>query len=107
MKTFVATAAAVALLIATPAFAAKRVAQPAAPANLVISGDKVIGDSDSKVKPNSQKAFEKAVEAYKKWLAANPNDDVGWFNLGRAYAKLSKDEEAECDRDDRYRRCLW
>jgi len=44
MKTFVATAAAAALLIATPAFAAKRVSHPAAPpANLVISGDKVIG----------------------------------------------------------------
>jgi cytochrome c-type biogenesis protein CcmH/NrfG len=59
------------------------------------SGDKVIGESDSKAKPNSQKAFEKAVEAYKKWLDANPNDDAAWFNLGRAYAKLLKDEEAE------------
>lgn len=59
------------------------------------TGDHVIGDSDSKTKPNSQKAFEKAVEAYKKWLNANPNDDVGWFNLGRAYAKLLKDEDAE------------
>ena len=28
------------------------------------SGDQVVGESDSKVKPNSQKAFEKAVEAY-------------------------------------------
>jgi cytochrome c-type biogenesis protein CcmH/NrfG len=59
------------------------------------SGDKVIGESDSKAKPLSQKAFEKAVEAYKKWLDANPNDDVAWFNLGRAYAKLLKDEDAE------------
>jgi Flp pilus assembly protein TadD len=59
------------------------------------SGDKVIGESDSKAKPSSQKAFEKAVEAYKKWLEANPNDDVAWFNRGRAYAKLLKDDEAE------------
>jgi tetratricopeptide (TPR) repeat protein len=59
------------------------------------SGDKVIGESDSKAKPNSQRAFEHAVEAYKKWLDANPNDDAAWFNLGRAYAKLLKDEEAE------------
>ena len=59
------------------------------------SGDVVIGDTDSKAKPNSQKAFEKAVEAYKKWIEANPNDDVAYFNLGRTYAKLLKDEEAE------------
>ena len=57
------------------------------------SGETVIGDS--KAKPDSQKAFEKAVVAYKKWLEANPNDDAGWFNLGRTYAKLLKDEEAE------------
>jgi len=59
------------------------------------SGDKVIGESNSKAKPDSQKAFGKAVEAYKKWLDANPKDDVAWFNLGRAYVKLLKDEEAE------------
>lgn len=59
------------------------------------SGDIVIGEDTSKVKPNSQKAFEKAVEAYKKWLDTNPGDDTAWFNLGRAYAKLLKDEEAE------------
>ncbi len=46
-------------------------------------------------KPNSQKAFEKAVEAYKKLIAANAKDDVSQFNLGRAYNKLNKDEEAE------------
>jgi tetratricopeptide (TPR) repeat protein len=59
------------------------------------TGETVIGDTESKAKPNSQKAFEKAVIAYKKWLDANPNDDVAWFNLGRTYAKLLKDEEAE------------
>lgn len=46
-------------------------------------------------KPNSQKAFESAVTAYKKWVEANPKDDVAFFNLGRTYAKLLKDEEAE------------
>ncbi|MBK8465610.1 MAG: tetratricopeptide repeat protein [Chloracidobacterium sp.] len=46
-------------------------------------------------KTNSEKAFEKAVETYKKWLKANPNDDAAQFNLGRTYAKLNKDEEAE------------
>jgi len=59
------------------------------------SGDQVIGEDTSKAKPNSQKAFEKAVDAYKKWLDAKPDDDAAWFNLGRAYAKLLKDEEAE------------
>lgn len=47
------------------------------------------------VKTNSQKAFERAVEAYKKVIAANPKDDLAQFNLGRAYNKLNKDEEAE------------
>ncbi|MFN0280045.1 MAG: tetratricopeptide repeat protein [Pyrinomonadaceae bacterium] len=46
-------------------------------------------------KPNSEKAFEKAVEAYKKLLKTNPGDDAAQFNLGRTYAKLNKDEEAE------------
>ncbi len=46
-------------------------------------------------KPNSQKAFETAVTAYKKWVEANPKDDVAFFNLGRTYAKLIKDDEAE------------
>lgn len=48
-----------------------------------------------RVKPDSERAFEKAVEAYKKWVEANPNDDAAFYNLGRAYAKLLKDEEAE------------
>src|SRR5580765_4119099 len=51
--------------------------------------------NDGKAKTNSQKAFEHAVVAYKKWLEANPNDDAAQFNLGRTYAKLNKDEEAE------------
>lgn len=55
-----------------------------------------VGSSDGKKgKFRSQAAFEKAVEAYKKLLAANPKDDAAQFNLGRSYNKLNKDEEAE------------
>ncbi len=57
-----------------------------------------IGPGEKKagqVKLNSQKAFEKAVEAYRKLIAANAKDDVAQFNLGRAYNKLNKDEQAE------------
>jgi tetratricopeptide (TPR) repeat protein len=43
---------------------------------------------------NSEKAFRKAVEAYKKLLANDPDDDVAQFNLGRAYNKLNEDQEA-------------
>jgi superkiller protein 3 len=50
--------------------------------------------ADSK-KPNSLRSFERAVEAYKKWIADNPKDDVAYFNLGRTYSKLLKDEQAE------------
>ena len=50
---------------------------------------------DARVKTRSQKAFEKAVETYKKWLAANGNDDAAHFNLARTYYKLNKLEEAE------------
>ena len=50
---------------------------------------------DARVKSRSQKAFEKAVETYKKWIAANPSDDAAHFNLARTYNKLDKLEEAE------------
>ena len=43
---------------------------------------------------NSEKAFEHAVEAYKKLIAKNEKDDVAHFNLGRAYNKLNEDENA-------------
>ncbi len=46
-------------------------------------------------KPVSQREFERAVDAYKKWLKANPKDDVAQFNLGRAYNKLNRDDAAE------------
>lgn len=57
----------------------------------------VPGSTDKKpkeVKTNSETAFEKAVEAYKKMLKSNPDDDSVQFNLGRAYNKLNKDEDA-------------
>ncbi|PYS99377.1 MAG: hypothetical protein DMF63_12230 [Acidobacteria bacterium] len=45
-------------------------------------------------KTNSEKAFEKAVAAYKKITSQNDQDDVAYFNLGRAYNKLNEDEDA-------------
>lgn len=54
-------------------------------------------DADGKkiTKPRSERAFEKAVDAYEKWLKDNPDDDTAHFNLGRTYSKLLKDEQAE------------
>ena len=46
-------------------------------------------------KLNSVIAFEKSIEGYKKIVAANKEDHVAYFNMGRAYNKLNKDEEAE------------
>ena len=46
-------------------------------------------------KPESVKAFEKAVATYKRLIDANPEDDVSFFNLGRSLNKLNKDEDAE------------
>lgn len=51
-------------------------------------------NKSSRVKTNSEKAFEKAVAAYKKIIDANDEDDVAHFNLGRAYNKLNEDEDA-------------
>jgi tetratricopeptide (TPR) repeat protein len=52
-------------------------------------------NSKERVKTNSEKAFERAVEAYKKWIESNPNDDVAQYDLGRTYSKLMQDEDAE------------
>ena len=52
------------------------------------------GDSQKQGKPNSEKAFKKAIEAYKKIVEQNPQDDVSFYNMGRAYNKLNQDEEA-------------
>ncbi len=46
------------------------------------------------VKSNSVRAFEKAVAAYKKLIAANEDNAAAHYNLGRAYNKLDKDEDA-------------
>jgi tetratricopeptide (TPR) repeat protein len=43
----------------------------------------------------SQKSFEKAAEIYEKVTKQDPQNDVAFFNLGRSYNKLNKDEEAE------------
>lgn len=53
-------------------------------------------DSSTKtVKTESQKAFEAAIAAYKKQIAATPDDAVLHYNLGRSYEKLDKDGDAE------------
>ena len=57
--------------------------------------DQPTSTREGRVKSNSEKAFDKAVVAYKKWLDANPNDDVAWFNLGRTYYKLGDVDQAE------------
>lgn len=44
---------------------------------------------------DSEKAFEKAVAAYKKILAKNKEDDAAYYNLGRSYNKLDEDEDAQ------------
>ncbi len=52
------------------------------------------GRRAAEVKSNSEKAFEKAVAAYKKMIAANEEDHIAHFNLGRSYNKLNEDEDA-------------
>lgn len=62
---------------------------------LEMSGN--VDNSESAKKPaktNSEKAFERAVAAYKKIISANESDDLAYFNLGRAYNKLNEDEDA-------------
>jgi superkiller protein 3 len=45
-------------------------------------------------KTDSEKAFTKAVAAYKKMIDQNPKDDAAYYNLGRAYNKLNEDEDS-------------
>lgn len=59
------------------------------------SGNILPGEAEARVKTRSDKEFEKAATAYKKYLDANPKDDAAWFNLGRTYVKLLKDDQAE------------
>ena len=51
--------------------------------------------NSGRTRKRSERSFERAVEAYKKWIDANPKDDLAYFNLGRTYSKIMKDEEAE------------
>lgn len=50
--------------------------------------------NSKEVKTNSELAFEKAVAAYKKQIAADAGNAAAHYNLGRAYNKLDEDEEA-------------
>jgi tetratricopeptide (TPR) repeat protein len=61
------------------------------------TGDYVPGEANTakNYKPESVKMFEKAVDAYKKYLDKNPKDATGHFTLGLAYNKLNLDKEAE------------
>lgn len=43
----------------------------------------------------SEKAFQDAAELYEKITEKNEEDDLAFYNLGRSYNKLNKDEEAE------------
>lgn len=52
------------------------------------------GKTVEAAKTDSEKSFDNAVKAYKKYLIKNPKDDVAHFNLGRAYNKLNEDQEA-------------
>jgi tetratricopeptide (TPR) repeat protein len=52
-------------------------------------------NNGGRTKSRSEKAFERAVKAYEKWIDANPDDDGAYYYLGRTYSKLMKDEEAE------------
>lgn len=51
-------------------------------------------ESDAPKRPNSRIAFEKAVEAYRKIVDANPDDHAARFWLGRALGKLNRDNDA-------------
>lgn len=68
----------------------------AAIVNEEVTPTPVPGESRPKArKTNSEIAFEKAVEAYKKQVDANPEDHAAFYNLGRAYNKLNDDNDAE------------
>lgn len=62
-----------------------------------LAADPQLPGEQTKIEPKSesQKAFEKAVEVYKKWVDAHSDDDAAFFNLGRSYNKLNQDPDAE------------
>lgn len=49
---------------------------------------------DALILTESDKSFDNAAKAYEKIIKKNPKDDNAYFNLGRAYNKLNKDEES-------------
>lgn len=59
------------------------------------AGNILPGESEARAKTRADKEFEKAADAYKKYLDGNSKDDTAWFNLGRTYVKLLKDDKAE------------
>lgn len=52
------------------------------------------GKDKKERKKNSEIAFQRAVDGFKKIIAANKEDHAAWFNMGRAYNKLNEDEDA-------------
>ncbi len=44
---------------------------------------------------DAEKAFDSAAKAYEKILKKNPKDEQAQYNLGRAFNKLNRDNEAE------------
>jgi len=62
---------------------------------MTTDNDSNADDKGKEKKPNSVIAFEKAVDGYKKMIAASKDDFASQFNLGRAYNKLNEDENAE------------
>src|SRR6185295_15315533 len=61
------------------------------------TGERLPGETvegNKQYKTRSDKAFEKAAEAFQKWLKTNADDDSAHYYLGRTYSKLLKDEEA-------------
>ena len=68
----------------------------AAPMEVVTETDTNTNKKGEKAPPktDSEKAFTKAVAAYKKMIDQNPKDDAAYYNLGRAYNKLNEDEDS-------------
>jgi tetratricopeptide (TPR) repeat protein len=57
--------------------------------------DRTATEKDRKEKKkNSEIAFRRAVDGFKKVVAANKEDHSAWFNMGRAYNKLNEDKDA-------------
>lgn len=45
-------------------------------------------------KKNSEIAFQRAVDGFKKIVSANEDNHSAWFNMGRSYNKLNEDKDA-------------